>query len=129
MEKIYSQCYLRDIIKLFYTYFLPKLRCETKEKVRFPADRYTLHYNKLTNFFKFLSIVTGGDLSLDPSTVSLPFCQSNRKEELIKSNSKKCKIFNVHRTKTNFNSDSVDLKIQETKTEKYKWWCLYKALK
>lgn len=77
----------------------------------------------------FLSIVTGGDLSLDPSTVSLPFCQSNRKEELIKSNSKKCKIFNVHRTKTNFNSDSVDLKIQETKTEKYKWWCLYKALK
>lgn len=51
MEKIYSQCYLRDIIKLFYTHFLPKLRCETKEKVPFPADRYTLHYNKLTNYF------------------------------------------------------------------------------
>lgn len=129
MEKIYSQCYLRDIIKLFYTHFLPNNDVRQKRKYAFQLT--DIHYitTNLPIIFKFLSIVTGGDLSLDPSTVSLPFCQSNRKEELIKSNSKKCKIFNVHRTKTNFNSDSVDLKNQETKTEKYKWWCLYKALK
>lgn len=55
---------------------------DVRQKRKYAFQLTDIHYitTNLPIIFKFLSIVTGGDLSLDPSTVSLPFAKVTAKK-------------------------------------------------